>query len=60
VPGVVAAAEANWLIVMAASNGPTLFRWANGDGKPFFGGASVSQGQLYVGNSDGNLFAFKP
>ncbi|HEU5441791.1 MAG TPA: PQQ-binding-like beta-propeller repeat protein [Ktedonobacterales bacterium] len=60
VPGVVAATEANWLILMATANGATLFRYVVADGKPFFGGASVSQGQLYVGNADGNLFAFKP
>jgi polyvinyl alcohol dehydrogenase (cytochrome) len=59
VPGVVAAAEANWLIVMAASNGPTLFRFAVADGNSFFSGAAIANGQLYIGNNDGILFAFK-
>jgi outer membrane protein assembly factor BamB len=60
VPGLVAATEANWLIVMDSANGPTRFRFAVADGKPFYGGASVSNGQLYVGNSDGSLLAFRP
>lgn len=60
VPGVVVAAEANWLIVMDAATGPTLYRFPVADGQSFFSGASISNGQLYIGNLDGNLFAFKP
>ncbi|HEX5958012.1 MAG TPA: PQQ-binding-like beta-propeller repeat protein, partial [Hyphomicrobiaceae bacterium] len=58
-PGVVTAAEGNWLIVMAASNGVSLFRFPVADGNSFFSGAAIANGQLYIGNNDGIFFAFK-
>jgi outer membrane protein assembly factor BamB len=41
-----------------ASTGSVLFQYQDTNPSYFWGAASVSSGIVYVGNSDGRLFAF--
>lgn len=59
VPGVVVVGEGTTLAVMAASDGHTLFTYADTNSNShFYGAASISNGVLYIGNIDGILYAF--
>ena len=59
VPGVLAVGQGMYLMVIAASTGQTLFRYQDtNSGSLFYGAASISNGMLYIGNQDGNLYAF--
>jgi outer membrane protein assembly factor BamB len=59
VPGVAAVGEGNTLVLVATSNGHTLFTYADThSGSHFYGPASISNGVLYIGNFDGLLYAF--
>jgi len=47
------------LVVLDATTGSKLFLYNDTtSGSKFWGGASVSNGVLYIGNLDGNLYAF--
>jgi polyvinyl alcohol dehydrogenase (cytochrome) len=59
VPGVAVIGESTWIIVVATSNGQTLFRFQDKNGS-FHGAAAISNGVLYQGNRDGTLYAFAP
>jgi outer membrane protein assembly factor BamB len=52
--------QGNWIIVINAKTGITLFRFLDTSGQSFFGAASISNGVLYQGNTDGHLFALAP
>jgi polyvinyl alcohol dehydrogenase (cytochrome) len=59
VPGLVIVEQGNYLMIIGAASGQTLFRYQDTGGL-FDGPASVSNGVLYVGNGDGKLYAFAP
>ena len=59
-PGVVVAVGFNALRVVAAATGKVLFSFFAQNHGVFYGGASISNGMLYVGDSNGNLYAFGP
>ena len=45
--------------IINAASGKTLFTYTDSnDGSVFDGAASIANGMLYVGNFDGNLYAF--
>lgn len=59
VPGVLVVEEGRTFVVIEAVTGKTLFSYT--DAEPvttFYGSASISNGVLYVGGFDGNLYAF--
>ena len=57
--GVVAASQGNTVIVMNASTGATVARLHdNVTGSRLYGGPSISNGVLFVGNIDGNIYAY--
>ncbi len=57
--GVVAASQGNTVIVMNASSGATVARLHdNLTGSRLYGGPSISNGVLFVGNIDGNIYAY--
>jgi polyvinyl alcohol dehydrogenase (cytochrome) len=57
--GVVAASQGNTVIVMNASTGATVARLHdNLIGSLLYGGPSISNGVLFVGNIDGNIYAY--
>lgn len=59
VPGVVVVGEGRSLLVVSAKSGKMLFVYKDrGDQSTFDGAASISHGMLYIGNFDGNLYAF--
>jgi outer membrane protein assembly factor BamB len=60
VPGLVIAEQGTYTMIFSASTGATLFRYQDTAGKKFNGPASISNGVMYVGNDDGNLYAFAP
>jgi outer membrane protein assembly factor BamB len=56
--GVIAAGQGRYLMVLAASNGKTLYRFEDTtSGSTFYGGPSISHGVIYIGNMDGRLYA---
>ncbi len=58
VPGVLVVGEGAYVVVLAAASGTTLYRFQDTtSGSFFYGGASISNGVIYIGNKDGNLFA---
>ncbi len=58
VPGVVVVGEGNFVIIVNAVTNQTLFRFQDThSGSAFFGSASISNGMLYIGNMDDNLYA---
>jgi outer membrane protein assembly factor BamB len=58
-PGVLFVGDGPYLKVLATSSGTTLFQYFDTNaGSMFWGPASISNGVAYVGNKDGNLFAF--
>jgi len=59
VPGVVVVEDGSAMVVLAASSGQTLFSFQDyTKSSVFYGAASISNGMLYVGNFDGNFYAF--
>jgi outer membrane protein assembly factor BamB len=56
VPGVAVVGEGNHLIVAATASGKTLFEYTFSSG--FYAAASISHGVIYIGNTDGTLYAF--
>ena len=57
--GVVAASQGNTVIVMNASSGATVARLHDSlTGSLLYGGPSISNGVLFVGNIDGNIYAY--
>lgn len=55
--GVVVVGEGAWINVCDALDGRTLYRYHDGSGSFFYGAASISNGVVYEGNTDGRLFA---
>lgn len=61
VPGVVAITEGTYLIVVNAKTSATLFRYHDTNSNSlFYASPSISNGVLYVGNMDNNLYALAP
>jgi outer membrane protein assembly factor BamB len=59
VSGVVAASQGNTVIVMNASTGATVARLHDSlTGSKLYDGPSISNGALFVGNIDGNIYAY--
>ena len=59
--GVVAASQGTTVIVMKASSGATVARLTdNLAGSTLYGGPSISNGVLFVGNIDGHIYAYSP
>ncbi len=57
--GVVAASQGSTVIVMNASTGTTVARLTdNKSGSLLYAGPTISNGILFVGNLDGNLYAY--
>jgi polyvinyl alcohol dehydrogenase (cytochrome) len=60
VPGIVVVGEGPFVNVLDATSGNTLFVYQDRSyGSIFYGAPSIAYGMLFVGNIDGNLFAFK-
>lgn len=59
VAGVAAVGEGPTLVLIATNSGQTLFTYTDTTtGSNFYGPPSISNGVLYTGNADGNLYAF--
>ncbi len=59
VPGVAVIGEGNTFVLVATSNGRTLYTYTDSNSNSFFfAPASISGGVLYIGNFDGNFYAF--
>ena len=59
VPGVIVAEGGPDLVMLNATSGQVLFSFSDSHkGSVFYGAASISHGVLYVGNFDGNFYAF--
>jgi len=58
VPGVAVVGEGKHLVVIATATGQILFNYAAA--RRFWGAASISNGVLYLGNVNGQLYAFGP
>lgn len=61
VPGVIALGEGNALVLVNASNGQTLFKqWdtTTSGQSHYYGGPAIANGVVYIGNQDGNFFAY--
>jgi len=60
-PGVIAYGQGADVIVLDAASGKLLFSYHDADrDAAFYGWASLSHGVLYIGSTDGKLFAFAP
>ncbi|MHB8595921.1 MAG: outer membrane protein assembly factor BamB family protein [Ktedonobacteraceae bacterium] len=58
VPGVLVVGQGNRVVVLATASGQTLYHFVDTtNGSVFYGGASISNGVIYIGNKDGRLFA---
>lgn len=58
-PGVVVVGSGPVLTVIEAASGKTLFTYKDtNNNSAFNAGSSISNGVLYAGNFDGNLYAF--
>jgi outer membrane protein assembly factor BamB len=59
VPDIVVVEEGTTMDIISAASGKTLFTYTDSNnGSAFAGAASIANGVLYVGNFDGNLYAF--
>jgi len=60
VPGVVAVGEGTALVLVAASDGHTLFKkWdTSTTSNQYYGAPSIANGVVYIGNEDGNFHAY--
>jgi outer membrane protein assembly factor BamB len=59
-PGIVTVGAGPAVYVFDAGDGHTLLRYAAPSGQNFWGASSISNGMLYEGNNDGNVYAFQP
>lgn len=60
VPGVVVVGEGHYVTVVDAETGDTLFVFTDTRaGSIFYGAPSIAHAMLFIGNMDGNLYAFK-
>ncbi|MEO8970980.1 MAG: PQQ-binding-like beta-propeller repeat protein, partial [Ktedonobacteraceae bacterium] len=58
VPGVLVVGQGPYVVVLAAASGTTLYRFEDtSSGSIFYGGASIVNGVIYIGNMDGHLYA---
>jgi outer membrane protein assembly factor BamB len=61
VPGVVAVGEGNALWLVATSDGHDLFKIHDtSTNSQYYEGPTVANGILYIGNKDGELYAYRP
>jgi outer membrane protein assembly factor BamB len=61
VPGVVFVGAGNTVYAIAISTGAILWTYQDtNSGSDFWGAPTISNGQAYFGNMDGNLYAFGP
>ncbi|MBA3946700.1 MAG: PQQ-binding-like beta-propeller repeat protein [Herpetosiphonaceae bacterium] len=58
IPGVVLVGEGNSLVLIDAASGTTLKQLTSQTGAAFWGTPSVSNGQVYIGDMSGLLYAF--
>ena len=59
VPSVVVVEDGSTMVVLSAASGQTLFSYkGHTKSSVFYGAASISKGMLYVGNYEGNFYAF--
>ncbi|MBA2678856.1 MAG: PQQ-binding-like beta-propeller repeat protein [Ktedonobacteraceae bacterium] len=59
VPGLIVVGQGRYVNVLSATTGQTLYRYINTAKDAVFHGApTISNGVLYIGNQDGELFAF--
>jgi outer membrane protein assembly factor BamB len=59
VPGVAFTGAGNTAYAVDTSTGAVLWRYLDtNSGSNFWGASTISNGHLYVGNQDGNLYAF--
>jgi outer membrane protein assembly factor BamB len=58
VSGVILFGQGTYFMALDGSTGNVLFQYQDTNPSVFWGAASVSSGIVYVGNSDGRLFAF--
>jgi outer membrane protein assembly factor BamB len=59
VPGVVFVGAGNTVYAVATSTGAILWSYQDTNGgSDFWGAPTISNGRVYVGNQDGNLYAF--
>jgi hypothetical protein len=60
VPGVVSVGEGNALVLMAASDGHIFVKKFDtvSNSNQYYGGPSIDNGVVYIGNADGNFFAY--
>lgn len=60
VPGVVVVGEGNVLVLMNASNGNVLSKQFDSgtSSNKYYGGPSIFNGVVYIGNEDGNCYAY--
>jgi polyvinyl alcohol dehydrogenase (cytochrome) len=57
-PGVVFVGQGTYITGIRASDGATLFRYNDlNSGSKFWGSPSISNGMVFIGNMDGNLYA---
>ena len=60
VPGVVVVGEGHYVTAVDARTGETLFVFTDAHaGSIFYGAPSIAHAMLFIGNMDGNLYAFK-
>jgi outer membrane protein assembly factor BamB len=60
VPGVVVVGEGHYVTAVDAETGDTLFVFTdNHAGSIFYGAPTIAHAMLFIGNMDGNLYAFK-
>ena len=61
VPGVAVVGAGADMFVINTADGSTLFDYhLIGNPNNFLGAATIANGVLYMGNNNGNLYAFKP
>jgi polyvinyl alcohol dehydrogenase (cytochrome) len=59
VPGVAALGEGTAIDLVATADGSNLFKaWDKNNQSKYYGAASISNGVLYIGNKDGNFYAY--
>lgn len=60
VPGVVVVGEGHYVTAVDASDGDTLFEFRDSNADSiFYGAPSIAHAMLFIGNMDGNLYAFE-
>lgn len=60
VPGVVVVGEGHYVTAVDAGTGDTLFEFRDNNANSiFYGAPSIAHAMLFIGNMDGNLYAFE-